>query len=183
MIYGANWLNGFHMITRLLLNKFNNETHFGWFGTKTNFSWNLVFLLRDKNIVKESNRVFQSGCSHAMLLSRQKLARNSAMGDFQSILFKLYYFYNKRNTVKIHICLAETLFTKNTERTKRTNLGEFSLLRFISLITSGAIVWLIETFCLPDSITNVKLWERKYLTYSHLFSCPNYIKGENQKMF
>ena len=118
-----------------------------------------------------------------MLLSRQKLAKNSAMGDFQSILFKLYYFYNKRNTVKIHICLAETLCTKNTERTKRTNLGEFSLLRFISLITSAAIVWLIETFCLPDSTTNVNLWQKKYLTYSDLFSCPNYIKGENQKMF
>ena len=29
MIYGANRLDGFHMITRLFLNKFNNETHFG----------------------------------------------------------------------------------------------------------------------------------------------------------
>ena len=53
MIHGANWLNGFHMITRLLLNKFNNETHFGWFGTKTNFSWNLILFLRDKNFVKK----------------------------------------------------------------------------------------------------------------------------------
>ena len=53
MIHGANWLNGFHMITRLLLNKFNNETNFGWFATKTNFSWNLIFFLRDKNFVKK----------------------------------------------------------------------------------------------------------------------------------
>lgn len=53
MIYGANRLDGFHMITRLFLNKFNNETHFGWFGTKTNFSWNLIFPLRDKNFVKK----------------------------------------------------------------------------------------------------------------------------------
>ena len=29
MIYSANRLNDFHMITRLLLNKFNNETRFG----------------------------------------------------------------------------------------------------------------------------------------------------------
>lgn len=97
----------------------------------------LDFPLERQEFRQKSNRVFQSGCSHAMLLSRQKLARNSAMGDFQSILFKLYYVYDKRNTVKIYICLAETLRTKNTERTKRTNLGVFSLMRFISLITSG----------------------------------------------